>query len=72
LLALAPQAFILDMKNKPCKHIRKSYNYKPMARFPKKEVTLVDQPEKTELEYRVITVNNAGEGSPSNTVMVVL
>jgi hypothetical protein len=47
---------------------------------------LVDQPEKTELEYRVIAVNlvpekplpwfcnrgKAGEGQPSNTVEVVL
>jgi hypothetical protein len=37
-----------------------------------KIATLVEQPEKTELEYRVIVVNKAGEGSPSNTVMVVL
>jgi hypothetical protein len=36
------------------------------------ESTLVDQPQKTELEYRVIAINKAGEGSPSNTVMVVL
>lgn len=36
------------------------------------EATLVDQPEKTELEYRVIAVNKAGVGQPSNTVMVVL
>ena len=36
------------------------------------EATLVDQPEKTELEYRVIAVNKAGEGQASNTVMVVL
>jgi len=36
------------------------------------EATLVDQPEKQELEYRVIAVNKAGEGQASNTVMVVL
>lgn len=36
------------------------------------EITLVDQPEKTELEYRVIAINKSGEGQPSNTVMVVL
>ena len=34
--------------------------------------TLVDQPEKTKLEYRVIAVNKPGEGQASNTVMVVL
>ena len=38
--------------------------------FP--EITLVDQPEKTEIEYRVIAINKAGEGQASNTVMVVL
>jgi len=37
-----------------------------------KGATLVDQREKTELEYRVIAVNKAGEGEASNTVMVVL
>ena len=36
------------------------------------EATLVDQPEKTELEYRVIALNKSGEGQLSNTVMVVL
>jgi hypothetical protein len=36
------------------------------------EIILVEQPERTELEYRVIAINKSGEGSPSNTVMVVL
>jgi len=36
------------------------------------EATLVDQPKGAELEYRVIAINKSGEGSPSNTVMVVL
>lgn len=36
------------------------------------EATLVDQPEKTELEYRVIAVNKAGVGQASNTEMVML
>jgi len=36
------------------------------------EATLVDQPKGKELEYRIIAINKAGDGSPSNTVMVVL
>ena len=36
------------------------------------ESTLVDQPKGAELEYRVIAINKSGEGSASNTVMVVL
>jgi len=36
------------------------------------EATLVEQPEKTELEYRVIAINKSGEGQASDTVMVVL
>ena len=36
------------------------------------EATLVDQPKGKELEYPVIAINRSGEGSPSNTVMVVL
>jgi hypothetical protein len=36
------------------------------------ESTLVDQPKGAELEYRIIAINKSGEGSPSNTVMMVL
>jgi hypothetical protein len=36
------------------------------------ETTLVDQPRGENIEYRVIAINKSGDGSPSNTVMVVL
>lgn len=36
------------------------------------EATLVEQPRTKELEYRIIAINKAGEGEPSNTAMVVL
>ncbi len=36
------------------------------------EATLVEQPRGKELEYRIIAINKAGEGEPSNTEMVVL
>ncbi|MCK5225913.1 MAG: fibronectin type III domain-containing protein [Planctomycetes bacterium] len=36
------------------------------------EATLVEQPKGKELEYRIIAINKAGDGSPSNTAMVVL
>ena len=36
------------------------------------EATLVDQQRSAELEYRIIAVNKAGDGEPSNTVMAVL
>lgn len=36
------------------------------------EATLVEQPKGKELEYNIIAVNKAGDGEPSNTVMVVL
>ena len=53
-----------------------------MARFPLRqssvlelaetEAKLTDQPRHTDLEYRVIAINKAGQGEPSNTIAVVL
>ena len=36
------------------------------------EAALVEQPKGAELEYRIIGINKAGEGPPSNTMMAVL
>ena len=36
------------------------------------KATLVEQPTGKELEYRIVVVNKASDGEPSNTVMVVV
>jgi hypothetical protein len=46
--------------------------WKDIATAILSEITLVDQPEKTQIEYRVIAINKAGEGPESNVVEVVL
>ena len=51
---------------------RSGENWQDVATAILTEATLVDQPEKTQIEYRVIAVNKAGEGPESNTVGVVL
>ncbi len=54
------------------RRVREGGDWKDVATAILSEITLVDQPEKTELEYRVIAVNKAGEGPESNVVEVVL
>jgi len=51
---------------------REGGDWKDVATAILTEATLVDQPQRIELEYRVIAVNKAGEGQAGNTVMVVL
>jgi len=51
---------------------RSGGNWQDVATAIETESTLVGQPKGIELEYRVIAINKSGEGSPSNTVMVVL
>jgi hypothetical protein len=36
------------------------------------EAFLIDQPHGEEFEFRVLAVDKAGEGGPSNTVVIVL
>ena len=61
-----PKAYKVQRRN------RSAGAWKTVATAILSEITLVDQPEKTELEYRVVALNKAGEGEPSSTVMVVL
>ena len=61
-----PKAYKVQRRNRP------AGPWENIATAILSEITLVDQPEKTEIEYRVIAINKSGEGSASNTVMVVL
>lgn len=61
-----PKAYKVQRRN------RDNGSWSDVATAIISEATVVEQPQKQELEYRVIAVNKSGEGSPSNTVMVVL
>lgn len=51
---------------------RSGGSWQDMATAILTEATLVEQPRGAQLEYRIIAVNKAGQGEPSNTVTVVL
>lgn len=61
-----PKAYKVQRRN------RDNGSWQDVATAIVTETTLVEQPQKQELEYRVIAVNKAGEGPQGNTVEVVL
>jgi len=61
-----PAAYNIERRERP------SGPWEHTATAIETEAILVDQPRGPELEYRIIAVNKAGVGQPSNTVMVVL
>ncbi len=54
------------------RRVRSGGSWEDVATAILSEITLVEQPERTELEYRIIAVNKSGEGQAGNTVMAVL
>jgi len=62
----APVAYKVTRRERP------AGDWEDMATAVITEATLVQQPTAKELEYRIIAVNKAGEGEPSDTEMVVL
>ncbi len=62
----APSAYKVMRRERP------AGSWEEVATAVISEATLVEQPKGKELEYRIIAVNKAGDGEPSNTAMVVL
>ena len=54
------------------RRFRNNGNWADVATAIISEITLVEQPQKIELEYCVVAINKVGIGRPSNTVNVVL
>jgi hypothetical protein len=52
--------------------VKDSGQWSDIATFLKTKAELIDQPRLTDMEYRVIAINKAGQSPPSNTVTVVL
>ncbi len=61
-----PAAYKIERRQRP------DGSWSEVGMAIKSEITLSDQTRGTEWEYRVVAVNKAGEGLPSNTVMAVL
>jgi len=65
-----PAAYKVQRRNAGVEPV--SDRWQDVATAIETESTLVEQPKGAELEYRIIAINKSGDGSPSNTVMVVL
>jgi hypothetical protein len=52
--------------------VKDSGRYSDIATSVSTKAELIDQPRLTDMEYRVIAINKAGQSPPSNTVTVVL
>ena len=52
--------------------VKDSGQWSDIATSLKTKAELIDQPRLTDMEYRVIAINKAGQSPPSNTVTVVL
>ena len=61
-----PAAYTIQRRERP------SGPWTDVATAIESEITLNNQTRNKEFEYRVIAINKAGQGDPSNTVLVVL